>query len=140
MKNFILNKIKSLIKRLSTEDGFTLLEIMIVVTIIAILIGVVGANLFNALDKGKVTSARMQMKNFETAIMQYNNGNPPTSEEGLQALVSDGLIKRIPKDPWGKEYQYRYPGEDGNSYEIYSFGADGREGGTGLNKDIKTSD
>ena len=136
MKNFILKKIKTLIKRLSTEDGFSLLEIMIVVAIIAILMGVVGVNLFNSLEKGKATAARMQIKSFETALMQYNNGNPPSTDEGLQALVTDGLIKKVPKDPWGNDYQYRSPGESGNAYEIWCYGKDGREGGTGLNKDI----
>ena len=72
----------------------------------------------NQLERGKMTSAKMQLKNFETAILQYNKGTPPTTEEGLEALVKDGLIKRIPKDPWGNDFQYRSPGIEGREYEI----------------------
>ncbi len=131
-----LAAVRSAIKR---DDGFTLIEIMIVVTIIAILSALIVPRVLDYPKKAKVTAAKLQINEFKLPLLEYSNitGNYPSTEEGLEALVKERLIKKIPKDPWGNEYQYRFPGEfDNSDYEIWSYGADGQEGGEEFNKDI----
>lgn len=128
----------------SQEDGFTLIEIMIVVVIIGLLAGLVAINLLPQAEQAKRTTARTQMKTFEQALDLYrlDNGRYPTTEQGLEALIEGGrrgeayLRGSIPKDPWGNEYAYLSPGDGGRPYEIISYGADGQPGGTGDNADI----
>lgn len=139
-------------KSIRNNRGFTLIEIMVVIVILALLAALVGPKLIGRSDDAKITDAKVQMKNFETALKLYklDNGNYPTTEQGLTALVakptvgtipknykSEGYIesKKIPKDPWGSDYVYLSPGEHGD-FDIYSFGADGAKGGEGKGADI----
>ncbi len=144
----IIDRLRAAGRRLAStlraDRGFTLIEIMIVVTIIAMLSAVIIVpNITRSLARAKVEAAKVQIKNFQTPLLEYNSvyGNYPSGEEGLDALVKEGYLKKAPVDPWGKPYQYRFPGEnDSNEYEIWSYGADGREGGEGFNADIKSWD
>ena len=143
-------------KRLSNRDGFTLIEIMVVIVILALLAALVGPRLMGRTDDAKITDARVQIKNIETALKLYklDTGVYPSTEQGLAALVSKptvGLIpknykdegylesKKVPKDPWGADYIYVSPGEHGD-YDLYSYGADGAKGGEGKNADISSWD
>src|SRR5215470_15535091 len=128
--------------------GVTLIEMLVVVTIIALFATLVAPGMFRQGDKAKQVAARVQINNFEQALTQYklNTGLFPTTEQGLEALRTrpnnlpqwDGpyLRKEIPLDPWGHAYVYRYPGEHGDEPDILSYGADGQAGGDGLNGDI----
>ncbi|MDP2168754.1 MAG: type II secretion system major pseudopilin GspG [Thermodesulfovibrionales bacterium] len=136
-----------LAERLKDKRGFTLVELLIVVTIIILLVGLVGQNLFKKLGKGKQAAAKAQIEMLGQALDQFrlDTGNYPATQEGLQALVTnpgiedwDGpYLKKsfVPKDPWGRQYQYQSPGAQGE-YDIYSYGKDGAPGGEGENKDI----
>ena len=132
------------------KRGFTLIELMIVVSIIGVLSAIVVPKLMQRAQEAKVTAAMMQIKNFKTALEMFylDNGFYPSTEQGLQALVkkpttgrepkhyrSGGYIEKIPRDPWGNPYIYRCPGEHG-AYDIISYGADGEPGGEGADKDI----
>ena len=126
----------------SRQGGFTLIEIMVVVIIIGILISLVGTNIFPALEEAEVTASEFQLKQIENSLSMYRmkNARYPTSEEGLQALVSPPggetrYMDSIPKDSWGNEYNYRSPGQKGD-YDLYSLGRDGQEGGEGIDADI----
>ena len=138
------------------KKGFTLIEIMVVIVILALLAALVGPKLMGRTDDAKITDARVQIKNIETALKLYklDTGNYPTTEQGLNALVAIptvGVIpknfkeggylesKKIPKDPWGNDYLYVSPGEHGD-YDLYSYGADGVKGGDGKNADITSWD
>jgi len=141
MKKIIMKRFGLLKNELESEKGMTLIELLIVITILAIIGAFVAPRLMDLPKKARTTSAKKQIQSFELSLQRYEmeKGNPPSSEEGLQALVTEGYIRRIPKDPWKNEYQYRYPGEnDQNSYEIWSFGADGKAGGESYNADIKS--
>ncbi|MEZ5354524.1 MAG: type II secretion system major pseudopilin GspG [Bryobacteraceae bacterium] len=128
--------------------GVTLIEMLVVVTIIALFAAVVGPNIFKNTDKARVTAARTQVDNFMTALASYkmDTGQLPTSELGLQALrvrppAVNGwngpyLSKEIPMDPWGRPFLYKYPSERGDEPEVVCLGADGQPGGEGLNADI----
>lgn len=125
------------------NQGFTLLELMIVITIIAIIGGFAVSKFTGVLDKTKVTAVKTDIGTFETALDAYylNHSTYPASEEGLQKLASDGLVKNKKEtftDPWNNPYQYRYPGKFSDGPEIWSFGADGAEGGEGINADINS--
>ena len=139
-------------KRLNNKNGFTLIEIMVVIVILAMLAAIVGPKLMGRTDDAKVTDARVQIKNMETALKFYklDNGAYPGTEQGLNALVSIptvGVIpksykdggyldsKSVPKDSWGNDYLYVSPGEHGD-YDLFSYGADGAKGGEGKNADI----
>jgi len=134
------------------QKGFTLIELLIVVAIISLLAAIVAPKLIGSSDEAKVASAKQQIANFETALKLFkiDNGFYPTSEQGLEALVSkptsgrepkkyrDGgyLEKRgIPLDPWKNPYFYVSPGLNGD-YDLMSFGADGKEGGSKYDADI----
>jgi general secretion pathway protein G len=127
----------------SRQDGFTLIEIMVVVIIIGILISMVGTNIFPALEEAEVTASEFQLKQIENSLSMYRmkNARYPTNEEGLQALVTPPggetrYMDSIPMDSWGKEYFYLSPGQKGDDYDLYSLGRDGQEGGEGIDADI----
>ncbi len=140
--NHIKNRLIRVYSSLKEKKGFSLIEIMIAITIIAIIGAIVVPRLMKQPQKARYEAAKNQIKNFELALLQYTQekGKYPTSEEGLQVLVSGKIMKKLPKDPWGNDYVYRSPGEadTSNDYEIMSYGADGKEGGEGYNKDIKS--
>lgn len=130
------------------EDGFTLIEILVVITIIAIIMAIVGPRVLNYLAESKVKAAHIQIQSFSNALdlFDLDTGRYPTTAEGLVALVKPkGPIQSwngpylkgnyVPKDPWGHPYIYRSPGEHG-AYDIESYGADGQQGGTGTAADI----
>ncbi len=134
--------------RRTAEAGVTLIEMLVVVTIIGLFVALVGPGLFKKADAAKITATRSQIESFMTALGQYklDTGAFPTTEQGLAALrVRPGdlaqwagpyMPKDIPKDPWGHDYLYKYPGEHGDEPEIVSYGADGQPGGEGINADI----
>ncbi len=129
--------------KLSNNDGFTLLELMIVITIIAIIGGFAISRFTTTIDKTKITAVKTDLGTFETSLDAYylNHSTYPTTQEGLQKLIDEGLIKNKKDsllDPWNNPYQYRYPGEFSQEPEMWSFGADGQEGGEGMNADIKS--
>lgn len=131
----------------SAERGFTLIELMVVIAILSMLAILVVPRIVGHSDDAKITDAQVQIRNLETALKMYkiDNGVYPTTEQGLQALVSKpetGTVpknyreggylesKNVPKDPWGNDYIYVSPGEHGD-YDLYSFGPDGVRGGEG---------
>ena len=120
------------------EEGFTLVELMVVIVIIGLLATVVVINVLPAQDTARMRKAEADVALLEQAAEMYRLSklNYPTSGEGLQALVTEGYIKRLPDDPWGNPYRYAAPGREGRAFDIYSYGADGREGGEGDDADI----
>ena len=120
------------------EDGFSLVELMVVIVIIGLLATIVIINVMPAADRAANTKARADIATLEQAIEMYRLDHlayPPTAE-GLQALISGQYIRRLPDDPWGNPYRYTVPGRDGQAFQISSWGADGREGGSGDDADI----
>jgi general secretion pathway protein G len=120
------------------RNGFTLVELMVVILIIGLLATVVIINVMPATDKAAATKAKADIATLEQAVEMYrlNNLSYPSGDQGLNALVGERLIKRLPKDPWGNPYHYVAPGADGREFDILSYGADGREGGEGEDADI----
>jgi general secretion pathway protein G len=134
-----------------SQDGFTLIELMVVILIIGLLATIVVQNLRGATDKAKRVKAEADISTLKTALDRYylDNGSYPSTDQGLGALVKPpssgkiptdypegGYVEKIPLDPWGDPYFYQ---SDGNTYALKSFGADGAEGGTGKNADIDGS-
>ena len=130
------------------EHGFTLVEMLVVISIIALIMALVGPRVLNFLTESKVKAAKIQIESLTSALDLYvlDTGRYPSSSEGLEALMqSPGSVASwngpylkgnvIPKDPWGRSYIYRSPGQHG-AYDILSYGADGQEGGTGAAADI----
>jgi general secretion pathway protein G len=135
-------------KKRRGDAGVTLIEMLVVVSIIALFAALVAPSMFQQGDKARVVAARVQINNFEQALTQYklSTGMFPTTEQGLEALRTrpanlnqwEGpyLKKEIPKDPWGHDYLYKYPGDHGDEPDIISYGLDGQPGGEGLNADV----
>ena len=129
------------------EDGFTLLELLVVIVIIGLLAGYVAPRYFAQVGKSEVQVARAQIDALDKALDQYllDTRRYPTNEQGLDALVSrpsnvqtwNGpyLKKGVPNDPWGRPYVYRTPGQKGE-FDLLSYGRDGKPGGTGEDADI----
>jgi general secretion pathway protein G len=129
------------------QRGFTLLELLVVLVIIGLLAGYVGPRYFAQIGKSEVKAAAAQVDSIGKALDQFrlDTGHYPSVEQGLAALWikpadeprwwGPYLKKAVPKDPWGRDYQYKFPGEHGD-YDLYSWGKDGREGGDGENQDI----
>lgn len=120
------------------EEGFTLVELMVVIVIIGLLATVVVINVMPAQDTARIRKAEADIATLEQGIEMYrlNRMSYPSGSDGLQALVSEGFIKRLPEDPWGNPYRYAAPGRGGQPFDVYSYGADGREGGEDDNADI----
>jgi len=135
------------------EAGFTLLEILIVVTIIGLLMAVVGTQLVGRAGTARHDIARTQVQQLESALAAYelDNGRYPTAEQGLMALVQEPQSDPRPRryqpggyakhemltDPWGSEYFYEIPGlNNSHSFDLYTLGADAAKGGEGVNADI----
>ncbi len=129
-----------------SKKGFTLIEILVVMVIIALLASLVGPRLFPKLGKGKQSTAKAQIELLGQAIDQFrlDTGRYPSQQEGFSVLVQnqnienwDGpyLKKALPVDPWGKPYHYQYPSQH-SDYDIFSYGRDGNPGGDGEDKDI----
>jgi general secretion pathway protein G len=135
-------------RRNKHQAGITLIEMLVVVTIIALFAALVVPSMFKKSDQAKVTAARAQINSFMTALGAYklDTGVFPSTEEGLQALrvkpanldqwQGPYLPKEVPLDPWHHPYVYKYPGEHGDEPDIISYGADGQPGGDGFNADI----
>lgn len=133
-------------------DGFTLIEIMAVVLIIGLLSTLVGIAIFPQIDKARISTAKSQIKMLDAALESYrmDNAKFPTSDQGLHALIQPPpdarnappggsylRERRVPEDPWGNAYQYESPGQHNpHSYDLWSFGADGSPGGSGVDADI----
>jgi general secretion pathway protein G len=133
------------------QAGFTLIEIMVVVVILAILGTFAVTNIIDNPDKARVTKAQHDIRTIESALEMYklDNFNYPSTEQGLRALVerpngapeprnwkASGYMKKLPKDPWGNDYIYMGPQDTGGRIQIVSLGADGQTGGDGLAADL----
>lgn len=145
MKKIISKKINN-----KAHRGFSLIEILVVLIIIGVIVAGVGANFLGKADTARVDQTKIDFSTLEKALKLYklDNYRFPTSEQGLEALLdkpaidpiprqwqAGGYIDRLPIDPWGTPYVYVTPGES-SAFDLYSLGADGREGGTEFDADI----
>ena len=134
-----------------SQSGFTLIEIMVVVVILGILVAFAVPNIMDNPERARITKAEHDIRAIENALEMYrmDNFRYPTTDQGLRALVerpssppeprnwkSGGYMRSLPSDPWGGEYQYRAPDNQGERVRIYTYGADGRPGGEGENAEI----
>jgi general secretion pathway protein G len=127
--------------------GFTLVELLVVMAIIALLAALVAPKIFPKLGQGKTSAAKAQIELFGQALDQYrlDVGSYPTTEQGLQALLANPGVEKwqgsylkkniLPKDPWNRPYYYQSPGTH-SDYDLYSYGLDGAPGGEAENQDI----
>lgn len=144
------------LEKTSRHAGFTLIELMVVMVILAILAGLIVPRIMGRPEEARRTKAAIQLQSLETALKLYNldNGSYPTTEQGLQALVepptagklptkwrAGGYLEkgRVPNDPWSNPFIYLHPGIQGE-YDIISYGADGQQGGEGKDADISNWD
>jgi general secretion pathway protein G len=131
------------------EQGFTLLEIMVVVVIIGLLVAAVAPNFIGQIDTAAVNRARTDIRSIETSLNLYrlDNFRYPTTAEGLEALVTNPgeasapnwkpYLDKVPLDPWEQPYLYASPGQrSGRDFDVFTYGADRQEGGEGINADI----
>ena len=138
---------QSLPRRLRVQ-GFTLIELMVVLVIIGVLAALIVPNVLDRADDARVTAARTDVNNLVQALKLYklDNQRYPTGEQGLQALLTKPnaapvppnwkpYLEKLPNDPWGRPYQYLNPGVKGE-IDVMSFGADGQPGGEGKNADV----
>jgi general secretion pathway protein G len=136
------------------QRGFTLIEIMVVVVIMGVLAALVVPKLISRTGESKVAAAKVDIATIMQALKLYklDNQRYPTTEQGLQALIekptggpaangwkAGGYVEKMPKDPWGNQYQYLSPGIKGE-IDVFSYGADGQPGGTGDDADIGSWD
>jgi general secretion pathway protein G len=136
-------------KRRRREDGFTLVELMVVIVIIGLLATIVALNVLPSGDKARIEKARADISTIQAGLDLYRlqNGSYPSTAQGLQALVtapqgvdpakyqSGGYIKKLPDDPWGRPYLYASPGQHGQA-DVWTLGADNKEGGESADADI----
>lgn len=138
-------------KKKASERGLTLIELMVVLVILGIMVTAVVLKIGDEPDKARVLKAKSDIKTLETALKMFkiDNGYYPSTEQGLEALVYEptvgtlpknykegGYIEALPLDPWDNPYIYVSPGTQGRNYDLYTFGADGIEGGEGFNEDL----
>ncbi len=137
--------------RKTSEAGFTLIEMMIVIAIIGLIMGLVGLQVTKKLDESRVSTTKIQIKQLGTVLTDFRRvcGFYPTTEQGLDALVKapsgrecksydpEGFLKKVPHDAWDGEFVYT---SDGNKFILRSLGSDRLEGGEGVNKDISSED
>lgn len=147
-----IERLGELARRVGREErGMSLIEIMVVITIIGLIMGIIGTSVFGALDDAKIDTTKNQMQNLSLALKSYKiaNGHYPTSSEGLESLINppSSAKKRrkfldadkVPVDAWDGEFMYYSPGTHGDhDFEIVSYGADGTPGGDGANADINS--
>lgn len=133
----------------ASQRGFTLIEIMVVVVIIGLLAAIVAPNIIGRIDQAAANRAKTDIRQIETALQLYrlDNFKYPSTDEGLEALVTKpsdvsapnwnprGYMQKVPNDPWERPYLYRSPGQQGE-IDIYTLGADGQEGGEGVDADV----
>ena len=139
------------------KSGFTLIEILVVIIIITILASIVSVNVLRKPGEARVSAAKLQIKQLQTAVQLYKTeqGRTPTQAQGLESLVSkpvtdplpqqyhaDGYLdsRNLPKDPWNNDYIYLVPGRAGEVFEIISYGSDGEPGGEGDAADLSSSE
>jgi general secretion pathway protein G len=133
------------------QNGFTLIEIMVVVVILGILAALIAPNVISRIDDAQITKVKQDIRALESALKLYrlDNFRYPDTEQGLDALVTPpadpsarwpegGYLDRLPRDPWDRPYIYLYPGNQ-SEFDIYSLGRDGQQGGEGLDADFGNS-
>jgi general secretion pathway protein G len=133
------------LSKVPIQNGFTLVEIMIVIVIIGLLAGMATINVQSSMNRAKQNIARGEISSFDNALGQFYGvyGRYPTNDEGLAMLgrasekLPEPILKSIPVDPWGIAYGYNCPGESG-PYDVICYGADGKPGGEGINADIRS--
>ena len=143
---------KSLKRKRQGREGFTLIELMVVIVILGVLAGLIVPQFMDEPQKARVVKAKLQMESISTALKKFyiDNGFYPSTEQGLQALVSkpstgrtpknyspSGYLPKLPKDPWGGKYIYICPGRHGK-FDLISYGADGAAGGAGTDADVNS--
>lgn len=141
------HSLKNFSTRFRTSRGFTLIEVMVVVVILAILATIIVPKIMDRPDDARIAKAKQDVRAIESALQLYklDNLHYPTTDQGLEALVKPptdtknwrqgGYLDRLPIDPWNHPYLYLSPGQHG-AFDLYSLGADGQPGGTGANADI----
>ena len=123
----------------TAQRGMTLIEIMVVITILGLIAAAVAVNVVGQLSDAKIKQARTDLHTIGNCLDLYkvDKGRYPSTEEGLQAVVAAGKCKAGLKDPWGRDYVYLYPGQaHPDGFDVKSYGADGQQGGEGENADI----
>lgn len=126
--------------------GFSLIEFTAVLALMALIAGIVTLNVRYFVNKGKQDTVRVQIATVQSALEAFYNAESryPTNDEGLAALAAplgggEALLPKVPADPWGRPFQYNNPGING-AYDVICLGADGREGGDGIDADISSND
>ncbi len=138
----------------TAEAGLTLIEMIVVLAIIALVAALIVPNVIGRPDQARVTVANTDMRTISAALKMYrlDNGDYPTSEQGLAALAQrpttgptpvnwspSGYLEQVPSDPWGQPYKYFSPGQNGSGFQIVTFGKDGKPGGEEIDADIEFS-
>ncbi len=148
----LMSRVYPRVRGSTSTSGFTLIEIMVVIIILGILVGLIVPRLMEKPEKARRVKAQLQIESISMALKEYklDNGDYPTTEQGMQALVEKpaigkipkkypekGYLSKIPKDPWENDYIYISPGEH-DDFDLISYGADGEEGGEGKDVDVQS--